>query len=78
MSTIPTLSLRLDEATELGDLLEFVCDWLSQASPAVAASLASFVGAPGYDTNDLAADCRRFAFLLGVATSLLVGEGETE
>jgi hypothetical protein len=77
MTAAPTFSLRLDEATELGDLLEFVCDWLSQAPPAVTASLASFVGAPGYGVWDLRADCRRFAFLLGVATSLLVDEEET-
>lgn len=77
MSTIPTLSLRLEQATELGDLLEFVCDWLSQASPDVAASLGSFVGASGYGACDLQADCRRFAYLLGVATSPFVAEEET-
>lgn len=77
MSTIPTLSLHLDEATELGDLLELVCDWLSQASPDVAASLASFVDVSGYGACDLQADCKRFANLLGVATSLFVDEEET-
>ena len=77
MSTAPTFSLRLDEAAELGELLEFVCEWLFQASPAVSTSLASFVGVSGYDTCDLRADCRRFAFLLGVTTSLFVDEEET-
>lgn len=74
MSTTPTFSLRLEEATELGELLEFVSDWVGHASLAVAASLASFVGVSGYDTADLSADCLRFAFLLGVATSPLVDE----
>lgn len=77
MSTAPTFLLRLDEATELGELLEFVCDWLGQAPVAVSAALASFVGTAGYDISDLRADCRRFAFLLSVATSLVVGEEGT-
>lgn len=69
----PTFSLRLDEAVELGELLGFVCDWLETAPPAVSSSLDFFGGVSGYDTHDLRADCRRFAFLLGVATSPFSG-----
>lgn len=65
----PSITLTLGETTELGELLEFVDDWLRSAAPSVGASLAAFVSAPGYDPSALRADCRRLAFLLGVADS---------
>lgn len=74
--TTPSLSLRLDEAQELGELLEFVRDWLGSAPPVVGAAFAAFVGAPGYDLDDLRADCAKFAFLLGVASTPFVSEEE--
>lgn len=74
--TTRALSLRLDEAHELGELLEFVRDWLGSAPPGVGASFAAFVGAPGYDLGDLRADCAKFAFLLGVASTPFVSEEE--
>lgn len=74
--TTPSLSLRLDEAAELGELLEFVRTWLGTAPPAVGDSLAAFVGAPGYDVGELRADCAKFAFLLGVASTPFVSENE--
>lgn len=74
--TTPSSSLRVDEAQELGELLEFVRDWLGSASPAACASFAAFVGAPGYDLADLRADCAKFAFLLGVASTPFVSEEE--
>lgn len=72
--TTPQMSLRLDEVQELGELLEFVGEWLETAQPAVRASLAVFVGAPGYDVDDLRRDCAKFAFLLGVAATPFVSE----
>jgi hypothetical protein len=74
--TTPSLSLRLDEAAELGELLEFVGAWLGKAPPAVRTSLCAFVGVPGYDLSDLRADCAKFAFLLGVASTPFVSEIE--
>jgi hypothetical protein len=76
VSPIPTFALRVDEATELGELCDFVCEWLGQAPAGVAHSLATFVSAPGYDLSDLRADCRRFSFLLGVATSPFLEDEE--
>lgn len=72
MTTMPSLSLPLTEVAELGELLELVGDWLGGAPPAVAASFADFIGSVGYDLCDLRADCRRWAFVVGVAESPFV------
>lgn len=74
MTTIPSLTLPLDEVAELGEMLEFVGDWLEGAPPSLAQAFSEFVGARGYDLSDLRADCRRFAFLLGMAESPFVDE----
>jgi hypothetical protein len=74
MNEHPGVTVSVDHAIELGELLEFVSDWLGAAPPAVAASLSDFVGAPGYDVADLRADLTRFSFLLGVAETLAVAE----
>ena len=60
--------LRAEHAVELGELLEFLGDWLEGASGVVADSLAGFCGG-GYGVEELRADLARFAFLLG-------GDGE--
>jgi hypothetical protein len=62
------VSLDAEDAVELGEFLEFLHDWVDSA-PAVAQSLARFVGSDGYGLEDLRADLARFAFLLG-------GDGE--
>lgn len=55
-----------DDATELGELLDFLGDWLGGNDTAVlAASFRRFVGTEGYDLTELRADLARFAFLLG-------------
>jgi len=58
--------LDLDDASELGELLTFLADWLGGTDhPQLAASLHRFVGADGYDLDTLRLDLARFAFLLG-------------
>lgn len=60
--------LRAEHAVELGELLEFLGDWLDGACDVLADALAGFCGA-GYTVEDLRADLARFAFLLA-------GDGE--
>ena len=54
--------VRLDavDAVELGELLEFLSDWLGSDRTNLTASLARFVGTPGYDLDDLRGDLSRF------------------
>jgi hypothetical protein len=55
-----------DDATELGELLTFLSDWLAGTDgEALAASLRRFIGTEGYDLDELRTDLARFAFLLG-------------
>ena len=58
--------IRLDslEAAELAELLQFLRDWLVTDSTNLEASLARFVGGPGYDLAELRGDIGRFAYLL--------------
>jgi hypothetical protein len=58
--------LNLDpvDATELGELLQLIRDWLA-VDPALRASLATFIGHPAYNVPELQADLDRFTFLLG-------------
>jgi hypothetical protein len=67
MSTFPKVHLELDEAMELGEILELLERWLKGAEEELAPSFAAFLGAPGYGLSELRVDLRRFAFLLGVA-----------
>jgi hypothetical protein len=57
------LSLRDLDALELGELLEFVRDFLAAEADAIAPALDRF--AHGYPLSELRADLARFAFLLG-------------
>lgn len=59
------VTLDLTDAAELGQLLEFLADWLSADRPTLKPSLGRFVGHPGYDVEELRADLHRFAFLIG-------------
>jgi hypothetical protein len=57
--------LAPEGAAELAEMLQFLGDWLEHDHDALAASLARFVGAPGYGPASLREDFTRFAFLLG-------------
>jgi hypothetical protein len=52
------------DAVELGEMLEFVHDWLGSDRPRAGDSLGRFT-AGGYTLDELRADLARFAFLLG-------------
>jgi hypothetical protein len=56
------LSLRDLDALELGELLEFVRDFLTVEHAVLAPALERFAG---YPLGELRADLARFAFLLG-------------
>jgi len=56
--------LDVDEAMELGELLEFLGRWLASDRERLAVSFARFVGSAGYDIDALRVDVSRFAFLL--------------
>ena len=59
------ISLGVDDAAELVEMLTFIGDWLdSTDGPALNASLQRFVHA-AYGRTDLQTDLARFAFLLG-------------
>jgi len=62
--------LRAEHAIELGELLEFLGDWLlsDRACGVVADSLTGFCGG-GYGIEELRADLARLAFVVG-------GDGE--
>lgn len=65
---VADVCLRAEHAIELGELLEFLGDWLEGAPEVFADALVGFCGG-GYTVEDLRADLARFAFLLG-------GDGE--
>lgn len=63
---MPQITLDLNHAAELAEMLTFLAGWLSGSQePVLAKSLASYIGHPAYDIDDLRADLHRFAFLLG-------------
>jgi hypothetical protein len=59
--------VRLDavDAVELGEVLEFLSRWFASDARNLTVSLDGFVGAFGYDLDELRGDVSRFAFLLG-------------
>lgn len=63
--------LAPEDAIELAEMLQFLGDWLDHDHDTLAASLARFVGAPGYGPAALREDFTRFAFPLGATD----GEG---
>jgi hypothetical protein len=63
---MPQIRLDLGDAAELAQMLTFLAGWLSGTQKAVlSGSLATYVGHPAYNVDDLFADLHRFAFLLG-------------
>lgn len=60
---LPVVGLDQAEAAELSELLELVAQWLSHASPAVAASLDARIGAEGH-SFELRDDLVRWSQLL--------------
>jgi hypothetical protein len=59
------ISLAAEDAMELGQLLQFLNDWLATCHGPVIESLASFVGCEAYGAGSLRDDLARFTFLLG-------------
>jgi hypothetical protein len=59
------VSLSPDDAMELGQLLQFLDDWLATDRDAACESLARFVGCDAYGVHSLRHDLARFTFLLG-------------
>lgn len=64
------------DAVELGELLEFLADWLVDGGELLAASLGRFVGSAAYDVDELRADLARFAFLLGATDGEVLFGGD--
>ena len=60
-----TVSLDSGDAVELGQLLQFLDDWLSAGHGPVSESLTRFVGCEAYGAESLRGDLARFMFLLG-------------
>jgi hypothetical protein len=52
----PDVRLHPSDAAELGELLQFLDDWLTRDREHRAPSLAEFVGHPGYGIPQLQAD----------------------
>jgi len=59
------VNLSLDDAMELGQLLQFPDDWLATDHKQLSTSLARFTGIDGYGVGTLRDDLARFMFLLG-------------
>jgi hypothetical protein len=59
------VNLSLDDAMELGQLLQFPDDWLTTDHEQLRTSLARFIGTDGYGVGTLRDDLVRFMFLLG-------------
>jgi hypothetical protein len=63
---MPQITLDLSDAAELAQMLTFLASWLSGSQkPVLGKSLATYVGHPAYNVDDLRTDLHRFAFLLG-------------
>jgi hypothetical protein len=59
------VNLSLDDAMELGQLLQFLDNWLATGREQIGTSLARFIGIDGYGVGTLRDDLARFMFLLG-------------
>ena len=58
-------SLAAEDAMELGQLLQFLDDWLATDHGPLNESLTRFVGSEAYGAGSLRSDLARFMFLLG-------------
>ena len=74
--TVPQVCLDPGDAVELGEMLEFLREWLVCDHSRMADSLRRFVGSDGYDIDQLHADLSRFGFLLGVTDGELFFDGD--
>ena len=59
------MKLSLDDAMELGQLLQFLDEWLATDREQLGTSLARFIGIDGYGLETQRGDLARFMFLLG-------------
>ena len=59
------MNLSQDDAMELGQLLQFLDDWLGTGHEQLSTSLARFIGIDGYGAETLRDDLAWFMFLLG-------------
>ena len=59
------MNVSPDNAFELGQLLQFLDDWLATDRGAVNESVTCFVGCYAYGVRSLRRDLARFIFLLG-------------
>ena len=59
------MNLSPDDAMELGQLLQFLDDWLATDHEQLSTSLVRFIGIAGYGVETLRDDLARFMFLLG-------------
>ncbi len=63
---MPQIRPGLGDAAELAQMLTFLAGWLSGSQkPVLGKSLATYVGHPAYNVDDLRTGLHRFAFLLG-------------
>ncbi len=60
-----TINIDPTDALELGQLLDFLDDWLKADPEDLAPSLARFVGHPAYSIEQLRTELHHFTFLLG-------------
>ena len=60
-----TINIDPTDALELGQLLDFLADWLDADPEDLAPSLARFVGNPAYSIEQLRTDLQRYTFLFG-------------
>ena len=62
--TLQPVCVDAVEVWELGELLEFVADWLRCGGDGLGSSLREFVGGDGYGLEGLRTDLERFSLLL--------------
>ena len=62
---MPGITLALDDAAELTELLQFIDTWLATDQEQLNPSLHRFVGHPSYDISHVRTTLARFIFLLG-------------
>jgi len=62
---VQAVCLEVDDAVELGELLEFIGNWLVSDRENLAVSLCRFVGSADYEIDEFRADVSRLAGLLG-------------
>jgi hypothetical protein len=65
------MTLRGDEQVELGEMLEFLADWIDADADTLGWSLDRFTGG-SYLLDELRGELARFVFLLGGASDRFV------